>query len=461
MATNYKILGQGVNSLKIDAPENGSTIISELKIKNTSYPTNVDVICSDEISSILELDNFNPNPNNSASAIVVQPDGKILIGGFFTTIDGVTRNYIARLDSDGTLDTSFDLNANSFVYSMALQPDDKILIGGNFTSLDGETRNRMARLNSDGTLDSSFNPNVNSRVEFIALQPDGKIIIGGIFSTVGGTTRNRVARLNSDGTLDTSFVNPIANSTVNSIALQPDGKILIGGRFTTVGGVARTYIARLNSDGTLDTSFVNPNVDGTKANKWINSIALQPDGKTLIVGDFTIVDGVVRNHIARLNSDGTLDTSFDPNANSFVYSIALQPDGKIIVGGAFTAVGVGSGAREYIARINSDGSLDTSFNLNADESFSTIAPQPDGKIFLGGNFTTINGTTRNRFARLLEYFESENKDYIIKNKSLSYDEEIKISGGIALESGQSLAIDTRNYDPDTVIIQAYGIEETS
>ena len=411
MATNYKILGQGVNSLKIDAPENGSTIISELKIKNTSYPTNVDVICSDEISSILELDNFNPNPNNSASAIVVQPDGKILIGGFFTTIDGVTRNYIARLDSDGTLDTSFDLNANSFVYSMALQPDGKILIGGNFTSLDGETRNRMARLNSDGTLDSSFNPNVNSRVEFIALQPDGKIIIGGIFSTVGGTTRNRVARL--------------------------------------------------NSDGTLDTSFVNPNVDGTKANKWINSIALQPDGKTLIVGDFTIVDGVVRNHIARLNSDGTLDTSFDPNANSFVYSIALQPDGKIIVGGAFTAVGVGSGAREYIARINSDGSLDTSFNLNADESFSTIAPQPDGKIFLGGNFTTINGTTRNRFARLLEYFESENKDYIIKNKSLSYDEEIKISGGIALESGQSLAIDTRNYDPDTVIIQAYGIEETS
>jgi uncharacterized delta-60 repeat protein len=458
MATNYKILGQGVNSLKIDAPANGSTIISELKIKNTSYPTNVDVMCSNEFSSIAELDSFNPNADFGVFSTVPQPDGKIIIGGNFAIIDGVTRNRIARLNGNGTLDTGFNPNANSDVRSIALQPDGKIIIGGDFTTLDGVTRNRIARLNSDGTLDADFNPNANNPVRSIALQPDGKIIIGGDFTTLDGVTRNRIARLNGNGTLDTGF-NPNANAFINSIALQSDGKILIGGRLSTIGGVTRLYIARLNSDGALDTGF-NANMGG--AEQGVASIALQPDGKIIIGGDFDTINGLNRNRIARLDSDGSLDLVFNPSLgtqSSTTYSIALQPDGKIIIGGNFTTI---SGVDKFrFARLNGDGILDTGFGFNANSDVRSIALQPDGKILIGGNFTTIDGVTRNRIARIFEYTTSENKNYIIKNKSLSYDEEIKISGGIALESGESLVIDTRNYSPDTVVIQAYGIEETS
>ena len=461
MATNYKILGQGVNSLKIDAPENGSTIISELKIKNTSYPTNVDVMCSEEFSSIADLDSFNPNANAFVRSIALQPDGKTIIVGAFSTVNGVNKNYIARLNSNGSLDINFNPDANSPTYSVVLQPDGKIIVGGLFTtigpSIDAVPRNYIARINSDGTLDTSFDPNANNAVESIALQPDGKILIAGGFTTIGhsidATPRNRLARLNSDGTLDTSFIDPNVSDSVYSIVPQPDGKILIGGRFTTVGGTTRNRIARLNSDGTLDTSFnLNPGSS-------VRSIALQPDGKILIGGDFETIGDTTRFKAARLNSDGSLDTSFNPNVNDSVRSIALQPDGKILIGGSFTKVG--GVTRNYIARLNSDGTLDTSFDPNANNAVESIALQTDGKIIIAGIFTNLGGNTRQHIARIIEYFQSENKDYIIKNKSLSYDEEIKISGGIALESGQSLAIEAKNYDPDTVIIQAYGIEETA
>jgi len=422
MTTNYKILGQAVNQLKIDAPENGSTIISELKIKNTSYPTNVDVMVSDTFESIPLLDNFNPNASNNVSSIALQSDGKILIGGIFSTIGGVTRNYIARLNSDGTLDTGFNPDANGNVYSIALQSDGKILIGGIFTTIGGVTRNYIARLNSDGTLD--IDRIVSSSVlHDIKLQQDGKILVAGDFDNISGIFGefyNNIARLNSDGRPDTSF-NPDPNSTVFSIALQSDGKILIGGNFTTIGGVTRNRIARLNSDGSLDTDF-NPN-----ASSIVNSMALQPDGKIIIVGWFTTIGGVTRNHIARLNSDGTLDTGFSPSASSGgasrVNSVVLQPDGKIIFGGLFDTVnGV---TRNYIARLNSDGTLDNNFNPNPQNTVDSIALQPDGKIIIGGRFQTVNNLTANTVARLKEvvnnapyklaYTVPENTQVILKN----------------------------------------------
>ncbi len=207
--------------------------------------------------------------------------------------------------SDGSLDTSFNPGsvANSGVLSIASQPDGKILIGGWLTQYNGTTRNDIARLNSDGSLDTSFNPGsgVHGSISSIALQPDGKILIGGEFTQYNGTTRNNIARLNPDGSLDTSF-NPGggANGEVYSIALQPDGKILIGGWFFEYNGTSRNNIARLNPDGSLDTSF-NP---GSGTNISINSIALQPDGKILIGGGFTQYNGTPRNGIARLNSSG-------------------------------------------------------------------------------------------------------------------------------------------------------------
>ncbi|HEX6289423.1 MAG TPA: delta-60 repeat domain-containing protein [Herpetosiphonaceae bacterium] len=346
---------------------------------------------------------FNPGSgaNDRVLALALQPDGKVLLGGMFTSVGGTARTRIARLNADGTLDTSFNpgSGANSAVWALALQPDGKVLLGGDFWAINGTGRNGIARLNADGTLDTSFNPNpgVDSYVYALALQPDGKVLLGGMFTSVGGTARNSIARLNTDGTLDTSF-NPGSgvDSYVHALALQPDGKVLLGGSFSSVGGTARTRIARLNADGSLDTSF-NPG-----ANSTVRTLALQPDGKVLLGGDFTSVGGTARTRIARLNADGTLDTSFNPGtgANSAVYALALQPDGKVLLGGIFSIVG--GTARTRIARLNANGSLDTSFDpgTGANGTVHALALQPDGKVLLGGAFWAINGTARSRIARL-------------------------------------------------------------
>lgn len=339
---------------------------------------------------------FDPNANNTVLSIVIQPDGKILAGGNFTGFSpnggsAVTRNNIARINLDGTLDTLFNPNASGQVDSMAVQPDGKILLGGIFTTVGGQSRNRIARLERNGLLDQTINPNANNIVNAIALQTDGRILIGGDFTTISGTARNRIARCAADGTLETGF-NPNVNGIIYAIALQSDGKILIGGDFTNVGGTTRNYIVRLNADGTLDTSF-NPN-----ANDSVRAFAVQLDGKVVIVGDFTTISGTTRNYIARLNLDGSLDTTFDPNANSFIYTLILQSDGRILIGGEFSVIGGTS--RNFIARLNSDGTIDTAFNPNTDGGVFAIAAQSDGKILIGGSFLNVGSTSRIRIARL-------------------------------------------------------------
>ncbi|MFP5445738.1 MAG: fibronectin type III domain-containing protein, partial [Betaproteobacteria bacterium] len=184
-------------------------------------------------------------------------------------VGGQMRNRIARLNADGTLDAGFNPDANNFVSSVAVQPDGKVLVGGSFTSMGGQMRNRIARLNADGTLDEGFNPDVpNGLVFSVAVQPDGKVLVGGSFTNVGGQTRNRIARLNADGTLDADF-NPDANSDVSSLAVQPDGKVLVGGSFTSMGGLMRNRIARLSvPEAALQSLEATASGDGLR---WMRS----------------------------------------------------------------------------------------------------------------------------------------------------------------------------------------------
>ncbi|MFA7445205.1 MAG: gliding motility-associated C-terminal domain-containing protein [Flavobacteriaceae bacterium] len=352
--------------------------------------------------------------NSSVESIALQPDGKILAGGRFTTFNGTTRNRLVRLNSDGTLDTSFNIGTgfNDYVFSVILQPDGKILVGGYFTAFNGTAQNRIARLNPNGTLDTSFNigTGFNEWVNVITLQPDGKILIGGVFTTFNGTAQNRLVRLNSNGTLDTSFdLGTGFSYAVASIALQPDGKILVGGFFATFNGTTQNTITRLHSDGTLDTSF-NIGIWGGVNGYSVRSIALQPDGKILVGGNFTTFNGTTQNRITRLNSDGTLDTSFNTGtgfSDSGVNSIVLQPDGKILVGGSFPSF---NGTNQsQIVRLNPNGTLDTCFITGGGfyggdyaSWVESIALQPDGKILVGGFFTKYNGTTQNRITRLQE-----------------------------------------------------------
>ena len=349
-------------------------------------------------------DSFDPNANDGVETIAVQPDGRILAGGFFTNIGGQLRNRIARLDATTGLADSFDPNANFQVLAIGVQADGKILAGGFFNganSIGGQTRNRIARLETDGRLDQTLNlSTVGLNVFATAVQPDGKILIGGSFATVLGVARNNIARLNTDGTLDTAF-NPNANNRVTSIAVQADGKILAGGSFTganSIGGQTRNYIARLDATTGLADSF-NPN-----ANDQVYSIAVQADGKILAGGQFdgaNSIGGQTRNFIARLDATTGLADSFDPNANQAVISIAVQADGKILAGGDFSgANSIGGQTRNNIARLDATTGLADSFDPNANDPVVSIAVQPDGKILAGGYFTGIGGQTRNNIARL-------------------------------------------------------------
>jgi uncharacterized delta-60 repeat protein len=341
--------------------------------------------------------------NNSVKAIAVQGNGRVLIGGSFTTYHGTSRNSIARLSTGGSVDASFNpVGANNTINAVVLQPDARILIGGAFTTFNGNTRNRIARLFSDGSLDPFFDAGAgaNADVIAVALQTDGSVLIGGTFTSFDGTARSGVARLESDGDLDTTF-NPGSgvNAAVNALAVQTNGRIVIGGSFTTYNGTARSRIARLNSDGTLDASF-DP---GTGANGDITTVVLQADGKALIGGNFTTYNGTARNRIARLNTDGTLDTSFDPGtgANNFVNRVVLQTDGKLVIGGNFTSYN--GTVRNGIARVNTDGTLDALFAAGSGASggaINAVALQTDGEVLIGGDFTSYGGAGCNRIARL-------------------------------------------------------------
>lgn len=344
------------------------------------------------------LDNtldLNISGDGFVTATALQPDGKILIGGAFTGVLGVPRNNIARLNADGTLDADFNPNADNSIYSIALQADGKILIGGTFTNIGGLTRNFIARLDATTGEPDLWNPNANNHVYCIVNQPNGKILVGDNFTNIGGLARNRIVRFDSTtGALDTW--NPSANGQVLSIALEADGKILAGGSFTNIGGQARTYIARLNpTTGAADSSL------NTSLNSSVIGVAVQQDGRILASGNFTQVNGAAHDIITRLNQNGTTDFTFNPRPNAQVLSMVIQSDGKIVVGGNFNGTNsIGGETRNYIARLNTNGTSDAAFNPNANAAVNSITVLPNGKILAGGRFTTIGGQMRNYFARL-------------------------------------------------------------
>jgi uncharacterized delta-60 repeat protein len=347
------------------------------------------------------------------SAITVQSDDKIVVGGNFTTHQGATSNRIARLNSDGTRDTAFTTaigtGFNNTVRALSVQSNGKIIVGGFFVSHNNTTSNRIARLNTDGTRDTDFTTAIgtgfNGAVQTAAIQSDGKILVGGEFLTHNAVTSNRIARLNSDGTRDTDFTTAIGagfNDTVWSIKVQSDGKILIAGWFTTFNGATARGIVRLNSDGTLDTSFTPTTVSGDTSS--IRTISIQSDGKIFIGGTFNIFNGIDYDfsRALRLNSDGSFDTSFSPSFDDEPLSSFIQSDGKILVGGLFTTHQAVSS--NQIARINSDGTRDTSFTTaigtGANLSVLAVAPHLDNKILVGGEFSTFNESPKAGFLGL-------------------------------------------------------------
>ncbi|HLO58434.1 MAG TPA: T9SS type A sorting domain-containing protein [Bacteroidales bacterium] len=407
-------------------------------------------------------DSFNPGKelNGTISAMVLQPDGKIIIAGAFGSVSGIKRINIARLNQDGTLDYTFNPGEgpNSGLNSISIQPDNKIILTG--TSIyNGHRQFGITRINQDGTLDLTFNPgsgaNKYGTINSACIQNDGKILIGGNFISIDNVGKNRIARLiggnsslpaapfvvtdttfnridkgfdkinhpfsiinkivvqpdgkilcsngvntglgegivrlNTDGTFDYSFYKGRGpNERVRDIALQPDGKIIIAGYFTEFNSLQCKYIARLNSDGSIDPSFNT----GSGANNKIYALSIQNDGRIIFGGECTSYNSANINSLARLNYNGSLDTTFKPAYAGTIYATTLQPDGRILVT-----------TKNGLVRLNENGSKDGTFNVvlsgtSSDALIQSVSLQSDGKIIIGGYFSTVNGSYVSRIARL-------------------------------------------------------------
>ncbi len=341
--------------------------------------------------------------SGNVNIVIPQSDGRLVVGGTFSSINGVARSRLARLNSDGTVDSAFNPGAtfNGTVSSVSLAPGGKVVVGGWFTPGNTTTSTgTVVRLNSDGSLDSSFTASsLNNNVNAVQVGGDGRVMVGGNFTLSGSTTRRGLARVNSDGSLDFGFAPVLwSGGTIAAFALLPDGKMLLARSFQYLRGApVNGRLVRVNADGSLDPTF---NPGGTGASSVVNAIVRQPDGRILIAGSFTSYNGTPISRVARLNADGTLDSSFVPAApDNGVFALALLPGGRIVIGGAFQTVdGI---PRPWLAGLTPTGAYDASFDPGAmNGNVNTVVAQPDGKVLVGGAFLTIGGGSSPRLARL-------------------------------------------------------------
>lgn len=326
------------------------------------------------------------------TALALQDNGQLVAGGNFSEINGQSVRRLTRFTATGSVDASFPTNVglDASVSDLALQPDGRILVAA------GTLRRYLA----NGTADNTFAP--TSTPTQVLLQPDGRILIGAPYNlrAAGSYVGAGVARLLADGTRDNSFAATLPSgnsfSQVQRMALQANGKLLVASRnYNSNINNDLLTISRLESTGAVDASFVGGIIGGVV----VNSIAVQPDGKLLVGGQFQTYAGTIRTNVARLNVDGTLDAGFAPPAIvGSVNRLLLQPNNRVLVGGFFT----GAGLPTNLARLLTTGSADVSFGPTAtpNSSVKALLVQPDGALVLGGSFTTVGGKPSRALARI-------------------------------------------------------------
>ncbi|HTL54108.1 MAG TPA: delta-60 repeat domain-containing protein, partial [Candidatus Limnocylindrales bacterium] len=365
--------------------------------------------------------------------VALQSDGRVLVGGKIPYFNGQYCSGVLRLLPDGSLDPAFVLTPSvgieaPVVRQIRLQADGRVVLAVR-QSLVPDT---CLRLLTNGLPDPSFAPvelnpsygmsGTAGSLETLLVQDDDKVLIAGSFTSVNNVPRYNLARLNSDGTLDLSFVPPpsrspyVATESISCLALEPNGRVLVGGNFIVTNSVQCYGLARLNSDGSTDLSF-DPGIGIADRNgiarPWsglvVQALTVQADGRILVSGNFMQVNGNARTNLARLNSDGSVDLSFNPLIScgdmpglARVWTIVLQPNNKILVGGFFFDV---NGQPRYgIARLNPDGVLDASFSAGAVQfsvpTIRALALEPEGDILAVGSFYDLGGLRRCDIARL-------------------------------------------------------------
>ena len=343
---------------------------------------------------------FNPNVTTFGQIykVATQTNGKTVIAGSFSQVNGLARAGIARVNADGTPDATFDPGTgfSSIPDEVLVQTDGKVLVSGQFTTFNGTPVSSIVRLNTNGTLDGTFLP-VVSNVFGMTIQTDGKILIGGSFTTINGGTKERLARLNSDGSVDATFNPQIASGGVYSITLLTDGRFIVGGAFTGVDGFNRSNLVRLNANGSLDQTF---NASGIAS---VNEIGIQTDGKIVCTTGAGSPSGIVRR-----NADGSVDSTFavpdfiyiGSSSDMYLYSLVVRPDGRIIVGGRFSTVN--NISRVNLVMLKPNGSVEPTFIANGTNAVvRDMELRSDGNLIVGGDFSRIANSTRVGVARIL------------------------------------------------------------
>lgn len=366
---------------------------------------------------------------------VIQSDGKAVVVGRVLNSSNNGDWAIVRYEANGSLDMSFGNNGiilkdfgghyayhDDFLKGVILQPDGKIVVGGSSTvSSENKPRWTLARYDLNGNIDTSFGTNGivittirnGYSIEYITdliLQPDNKIVAVGVSHT--GDTDVALARYNPDGTLDNTFGggDGIVTTSIGGsndrggyLAIQPDSKIVVLGTFD-VGGHDEVFIARYNENGDLDSAFGSGGkvIDRYGFHNGVDGLILDTNGKIMVAGGVVNHDAG-NTYVARYNSNGSLDGSFGggkiipfPVGTFGVRSILLQADGKILLGGVLVVNG------NYdlgLKQLNPNGTIDTTFGDNgsfstpigqANEEIYTMALQTDGKIVAAGY--TVNGS---------------------------------------------------------------------
>lgn len=415
--------------------------------------------------------------NGEVYDLQVQEDGKIIVGGSFSSYNGsgAAPDQLIRLNSDGSVDAAFTGITSGFndrVDAITLQDDGKILVGGLFTSYNGSgaAPDRLIRLSANGSVDATFSgltSGFDSVVEAISVQDDGKIVVGGWFTSYNGNASapDRLIRLNVDGSVDATFTGVttgIDDNYVHFVSVDSVGKIWVGGTFTSFNGskeVSKNFI-RLNADGSLDKSLPGL-VTGFEG--YVKTIAIGSNGKILVGGFFDSYNAGIAgpNRFTKLDAKGNFESGFDGISSGFpdtgfeqVSATVIQNDGKIIVGGWFSSYQGDASSPDNLIRLNSDGTKDSSFSgltTGFDFSVLSLALQGDGKILVGGNFTSYNGNTSvpDRLIRLNSdgsvdsTFSGLNTgfDGFVAAITVQSDGKILVGGGFTSHNGSAAAPD--------------------
>lgn len=378
--------------------------------------------------------------NNFVLSLGLQPDGSVLAGGDFTFFNHFPFDYVTRLNPNASVDSSFLLDMagpsgpvnqviSQSTNNSLINPQTNngpIMIVGGFNQVDGVNRNGVARVNLNGSLDESFDPGSGADNSVFAMAPvllptpagpqATYFYLAGSFVNYNGNHCGGVTRISAStnassvqGTTDANFNDGQgatgSNAIIRALAVQVNGDVIVGGDFTSFDGVTHNHLARLNVDGSIDPTF-NPSTGSDPADS-VRAIAVQPDGRILIGGFFTNVNGTNCNYLARLNTDGTLDTNFNLGTNAIsgpnnaVLALAVDSQQRILVGGQFTSFS--NFYESGILRLNPDGTIDPTINFGAGAEggfVDAITVQTNDEIDLGGGFSIFEGQSANNFIRL-------------------------------------------------------------